>query len=128
MIDPIWITLDVAYAIHEEQLAEHGGGRGVRDPGLLESAVARPLNLFSFAERDLCSLAASYARGLAKNHPFVDGNKRTAFVIAVVFLRLNGLRAIADPGDAVVTMLGLADGSVSEEAFADWLRANTEPL
>jgi death-on-curing protein len=121
-----WITLDVALAIHEEQIAEHGGGEGVRDRGLLESALARPLNLVAYEAPDLPALAAALGFGLARNHPFVDGNKRTAFVAVEAFLGLNGLDLIAGDADCVLTMLSVASGDMSEAAFADWLRTHTK--
>ena len=121
-----WITVDVALAIHEEQIGEHGGGEGVRDRGLLESALARPLNLGAYEEPDLPALAAVLGFGLARNHPFVDGNKRTAFVAVEAFLGLNGLDLTAGDADCVLTMLSVAAGDMSEAAFADWLRAHTK--
>jgi len=125
--DPVWVTLDVVMAIHEEQLAEHGGPVGIRDQTLLESALGKPLNLLAFGESpDICALAASYAFGLARNHPFVDGNKRTAFVVCELFLALNGLELIASDADCVLKMLALAAGEIDEEAFAAWLRSAVE--
>ncbi len=123
----MWISLDVALAMHEAQIAEHGGGEGVRDQGLLESALARPFNLATYGEPDLCGLAASLGFGLARNHPFIDGNKRTAFVAVETFLGLNGLDLMADDADCVVTMLTLAAGEMTEDAFATWLRDHTAP-
>lgn len=122
-----WLTLDVILAIHEEQLAEHGGGEGLRDQGLLESALARPQNLAAYGEPDLPALAAALGYGLARNHPFVDGNKRTAFVAVETFLGLNGLDLIADDANCVITTLRLAAGDLPEEGFAAWLRDNTRP-
>lgn len=114
-------------AIHEAQLAEHGGSIGVRDQGLLESAVARPRQVFAYADSaDLAQLATAYAFGLAKNHAFVDGNKRTAWVVCAVFLELNGLRVTATQSDVVTAMLGVASGQTAEPDFADWLRQNSE--
>jgi death on curing protein len=107
-------------------LAEHGGASGVRDSGLLDSALARSRNLHARGENDLCTLAASYAFGIVRNHPFVDGNKRTAFLAAYVFLRLNGLDLIADKPGATWAMLALAAGDLSENEYAAWLRANTK--
>jgi death-on-curing protein len=120
----IWVTLTVAEAIHAEQLAEHGGGEGVRDTGLLESAMARPHNLASYGDPDVAALAAAYAYGLARNHPFVDGNKRTAAVISETFLMLNGHALTASDAELVVAILALAAGELSEEELADWLRAH----
>ena len=120
----VWITRDLALAIHERQLSEHGGGIGVRDENLLESALARPQQLFAYGDPapDLAALAASLACALAKNHPFVDGNKRTAHVCYYVFLALNDGHLDAPLDEMYVKMLGLAEGSLDEAAFADWLR------
>lgn len=118
----IWIDPTVVLAIHEEQLAEHGGSPGVRDVGLLESALARPMNLAAYGEPDVAELAASYGFGIARNHPFVDGNKRTAFVSVELFLRLNGYRLSADDSACVLTMLAVAAGEMGGASFADWLR------
>ena len=120
----IWISDKVALAIHDEQLAEHGGASGVRDLGLLESALARPLNLASYGEPDTAELGAAYAIAIARNHPFIDGNKRTAFMAMVLFLDLNGMRFEPSDGEAVLTMLGLAAGQVTDEAFTEWVRRN----
>ncbi len=120
----IWIERPLALAIHERQLAEHGGGVGVRDESLLESALARPQQLHACGDPppDLVDLAASLAFGLARNHPFVDGNKRTAHVCYRVFLALNGADITASDEDKYVAMLSLAEGSQSEAEFAAWLR------
>ncbi|MEX0959811.1 MAG: type II toxin-antitoxin system death-on-curing family toxin [Burkholderiales bacterium] len=118
----IWIDADVVLAVHDEQLAEHGGSAGIRDGGLLESALARPKNLTAYGDPDFADLAASYGFGIARNHPFVDGNKRTAFVSTELFLRLNGYRLAADDQSCVLTMLAVAAGEIDEAAFADWLR------
>jgi len=114
---------DVVLAIHRRQLAEHGGSEGVRDPGLLDSALARPKNLLAYAggEPDLPRLAASYAWGLSRNHPFVDGNKRTAYVVCRTFLKLNGLDLAADPEAKYLTFLQLAEGLLSEDELAAWI-------
>jgi death-on-curing protein len=120
--EPEWIPLAVALVIHERQLAEHGGGIGVRDEGLLESALARPINSWHYGEVDMAALAAAYAYDVARNHPFVDGNKRTAWVLARLFLRLNEVDLRFDPADAIRVMLALAAGEVSEEALAGWFR------
>jgi death-on-curing protein len=117
-----WLRDDLALAIHEEQLAENGGGEGVRDRGALESALARPRNLAAYGSPDDSALAAAYAFGVARNHPFVDGNKRTAWVLARLFLQLNGVRLEFRQGDAVLVMLSLAAGQISEEELADWFR------
>jgi death on curing protein len=118
----VWIDPRVLLAVHEEQLAEHGGASGTRDAGLFESALARPRNLAAYGEPDAAALAAAYGIGLAKNHPFVDGNKRTAFVAAELFLALNGWELVANDAECVVTMLGVAAGTVDEDTFARWLR------
>jgi death-on-curing protein len=124
--EPEWLSKAVILAIHDEQLAEHGGGEGVRDDGLLDAALARPRNRLAYdAAADLAALAAAYAFGLARNHPFIDGNKRTAFVAVELFLDLNGMSLAASDADCVLTMLRLAAGEIEEDAFADWLRANS---
>ena len=119
-----WIEKTFALAIHDRQLAEHGGGTGVRDESLLDSALARPQQLHAYGEPspDLADLAASLAFGLARNHPFVDGNKRTAQVCYRAFLVLNGMTVVASDEDKYVTMIALADGSLPEADFAAWLR------
>ena len=122
-----WLAADVLLAVHEEQLAEHGGAAGVRDTGLFESALARPQNLAAYGDPDAHALAAAYGVGLAKNHPFVDGNKRTAFVAVELFLALNGWQLLADDANCVLTMLGVASGAIDEPTFAQWLRAHAEP-
>ena len=121
-IEPIWLDADVALTIHDRQLAEHGGIAGVRDPGMLESALARPVNQWAYGEDDHAKLAAAYAFGVARNHPFGDGNKRTAWVLARLFLRLNGLELRFDPQDAITTVLALAAGELAEDELADWFR------
>jgi len=123
--EPIWVLRSVVDAMHDAQLAEHGGASGVRDMGFLESALARPQNLHAYGETDPCRLAAAYAFGIARNDPFVGGNKRTAFLAAYVFLRVNGLDLTADEVSVTVSMMALAAGETTEPAFADWLRANT---
>lgn len=122
--DWVWIDPGVVLAVHDEQLAEHGGAVGLRDAGLLESALARPRQLAAYGEPDVSDLAAAYAYGLARNHPFVDGNKRSAFVAAELFLALNGWRLAASDMDCVLQMLALAAGDLDEAGFAAWLRAN----
>jgi death on curing protein len=118
----VWIDPEVLHAVHEEQLAEHGGAVGLRDAGLFESAIARPLHLANYGNSDLADLAAAYGYGLARNHPFIDGNKRTAFVAVELFLALNGHSLTAGDADCVMTMLALAAGDLEEAAFAAWLR------
>ncbi len=126
MSEWVWIRSEIIYAIHAEQLAEHGGLPGLRDEGGLESAMSRPLNLAHYGDPDVFELAAAYAYGIARNHPFADGNKRTAFVTAVLFLELNGYRLTATKEDRVLTFLSLAAGEVAEEELADWIRSNSE--
>lgn len=123
----VWIERAVILAVHDMQLAEHGGGGGIRDVNLLESALARPLNLAAYGEPDAAALAAAYGYGISRNHAFIDGNKRTGFVAAELFLRLNGYQLTADDADCVLTMLAVAAGDVTEDEFADWLRRHTVP-
>ena len=122
--DWIWVALAVAEAAHLEQLAEHGGGQGVRDARLLDSAMARAQNLAAYGEPDAAALAAAYAFGIARNHPFVDGNKRTAAVVAETFLVLNGYALNATDAELVVAVLALAAGELSEKELADWFRGH----
>lgn len=121
---PGFIGAAVAMAVHDRQLAEHGGLAGVKDAGLLDSAMARPLNKFAYGENDLCALAAAYAFGIARNHPFADGNKRTAWVIARLFLKLNEVEIAFSKADAITMMLALASGELEENQVADWFRAH----
>lgn len=123
----IWLDAQVMLAVHEEQLAEHGGGSGVRDQGLFDSALNRPQNLAAYGDPDVAALAADYGFGLARNHAFVDGNKRTAFVAVELFLALNGWRLTADDAACVLTTLALAAGDLREDEFAQWLRAHIQP-
>lgn len=123
MSEPRWIGLTVALAIHSDQIREHGGSLGLRDRGLLESALARPRNLLQYQpESDLFSLAESYGFGIARNHPFVDGNKRVSFQVMYVFLGLNGLRIQSDEPEVVRMMLALASSELDEVGIAAWLR------
>jgi len=122
-----WLEEPVVWAIHEAQLAEHGGSAGVRDAGLLASALARPLNLAAYGEADAAALAAAYGFGVARNHPLIDGNKRTAFVCCELFLALNGQLLVADDALCVSTMLALAAGELPEADFAAWLRTHATP-
>lgn len=121
-----WVALDVATTAHDEQLAEHGGGEGVRDERLLESAMARPRNLAGYGNPDAAALAAAYAYGIARNHPFVDGNKRIAAIVSETFLILNGYRLKATDAELVVAFLALAAGELSEDEIADWFRERVE--
>lgn len=118
----VWIATTVAEAAHGEQLAEHGGQPGVRDAGALDSAMARPRNLALYGEPDLAALAAAYGFGIARNHPFVDGNKRTAAVVMETFLMLNGAALEASDAELVVAIQALAAGELGEDELADWLR------
>jgi death on curing protein len=127
MTEPVWVPATVVKAMHDAQLAEHGGAAGLRDHGLLESALARPRNLFAYGETDVCSLAAAYAAGIVKNHPFVDGNKRTAFLAGYVFLRRNGFDFEANEASTVAAVLALASGEATEAGFVNWLRDNAKP-
>ena len=124
MTDWVWPDRAVIVAVHEMQLAEHGGLAGVRDAGLLDSALSRAPNLAAYESPDTAALAAAYGWGISRNHPFIDGNKRTGFVAAELFLNLNGHELQATDADCVLTMLGVAAGEVSEEAFAAWLRCH----
>jgi death-on-curing family protein len=127
MAEPIWLDPRMIEAVHDRLLAEHGGGAGLRDEGLLASALARPRQLAAYGQPDLCDLAAAYAAGIVRNHPFVDGNKRTAFVAAYVFLARNGLKLTASEASATHSVLALAAGEMSEAAFSAWLRESTHP-
>ena len=121
-----WLDAALIHAVHEEQLAEHGGGSGVRDANLLASALARPEQLAHYGTPDIADIAASYGFGISRNHPFIDGNKRTAFVAVELFLALNGFDLMASDADCVVNMLDLAAGNLPESAFADWVRQNIQ--
>lgn len=122
-----WVDRRALLLLHADSLAEHGGAAGLRDEGLLDSALARPLNLAAYGEPDFAALAASYGVGLAKNHAFVDGNKRAAFLAVGLFLALNGQRLVASQVEATTTMLAVAEGSLDEAGFADWIRRHTQP-
>jgi death-on-curing protein len=118
----VWVTATVAIAAHAEQIAEHGGNEGIRDQGLLDSAMARAVNLAGYGKPDVADLAAAYAFGIARNHPFVDGNKRTAAVVSETFLMLNGYDLAATDAELVVAFVALAGGELSELEMADWFR------
>jgi death-on-curing protein len=122
----IWVADAVALAMHREQIAEHGGGDGVRDSGLFESAMARPQNLAAYGDPVAADIAASYAFGIARNHPFVDGNKRTAAAVSETFLVLNGHVLAATDAEVVVTFLALASGELTEHELADWFRERVQ--
>ncbi|MEM9169984.1 MAG: type II toxin-antitoxin system death-on-curing family toxin [Pseudomonadota bacterium] len=123
----VWVPKRTVVGIHQKSLERYGGAAGVRDAALLESALARPENLAAYGDPSVFDLAAAYGFGLVRNHPFVDGNKRTAFLTASLFLSLNGLRLDADEPDATATMLAFAAGAIDEAAFADWLRRVSAP-
>lgn len=126
--EPTWLTRPILEALHTDQIAEHGGGAGIRDEGLLESALARPQQRWHYeSETDLAALAAAYAFGIAKNHPFVDGNKRAALVGAYTFLALNDFELEAPETETVSIVLGTAEGSISEEELAAWIRSHLIP-
>jgi death on curing protein len=122
-----WIDPSAILAIHDAQVAEHGGSAGIRDAGLLESALARPENPLAYGTPDFADRAAAYGFGIARNHPFPDGNKRTAFVAVELFLAINGRRLDADDIECVMTMLAVAAGEMDEQAFASWIRAHAGP-
>ena len=124
--DWVWIDPIVIEAIHDAQLAEHGGLAGVRDAGMLASALARPTNLALYGDPDVAALAAAYGYGISRNHAFIDGNKRTGFVAAELFCALNGYELIANDAECVLTMLAVAPGEITEAAFADWLRTHLQ--
>ncbi|MBC7769496.1 MAG: type II toxin-antitoxin system death-on-curing family toxin [Phycisphaerales bacterium] len=126
MTEPRWLPKDLILAVHNRQLAEHGGARGVRDEGLLESALARPQNLFAYGENDAVALAGAYAFGIARNHPFVDGNKRTAFVACELFLVANGRELVASDEECLAMMLSLAASEIDEAQYAAWLRESVQ--
>jgi len=122
-----WIDRQTLVLLHDESLVEHGGASGLRDEGLLQSALARPLNLVAYGTPDLAELAAAYGVGLAKNHPFTDGNKRAAFLAVGLFLALNGQRLVATQADATLTMLDVAASAIDEPTFAQWIRTYIQP-
>jgi death-on-curing protein len=124
----VWLDPEALIAAHEEQLAEHGGAAGMRDRGLFESALARPQNLAVYGDPDVSTLAAAYGFGLAKNHAFIDGNKRVALVALESFLLLNGHQLVADDAQAVLVILSVAAGSFDQKELADWIMKNIEPL
>ncbi|MEN8175606.1 MAG: type II toxin-antitoxin system death-on-curing family toxin [Pseudomonadota bacterium] len=126
MSEPVWVRDDVIIAIHERVLADHGGPSGIRDSGLLESALTRPQQIHAYDDPDLAELAAAYTSGIIRNHPFVDGNKRVGFMAAYVFLATNGVAVTANEASAVQAVLGFAAGDLTEKQFAQWLRDNSE--
>lgn len=122
-----WVDQRSLMLLHDESLAEHGGASGIRDEGLLKSALARPLHLLAYEQPDLARLAAAYGVGLAKNHPFIDGNKRAAFLAIGLFLALNGQRLVVSQAEATLTVFAVAASEIAEPAFADWIRAHMQP-
>ncbi len=127
MSEPVWLLRSVIEAIHDMQIAEHGGAGGLRDTGMLDSALTRPATLFGYGETDIFRLAGAYAFGLVRNHPFVDGNKRVALLASYIFLRVNGYALIAEEASAASAVLALAAGEITEADFTAWLKANCEP-
>ncbi len=128
MKEPLWLSKAVVLAIHDRLLADYGGSDGLRDDGLLESALGKPRNLFACGKPGVFALAASYAFGIVRNHPFIDGNKRTGFVVAAAFLDCNGMELTATEVDATVKTLGLAANEINEEQYAAWLAENCRRL
>ena len=124
MSEPVWLSAELVIAIHEEQLRIYGGPPGIRDRGMLESALGRAPNKWSYGETDLAALAAAYAYGIAKNHPFVDGNKRASLLSLITFLGLNGVDFVVAEADAAAAILGLAAGEIEEEGLTRWIRDN----
>jgi death-on-curing protein len=124
MSEPIWLDVEILIDLHAEQLALYGGPDGIRDQGILESALGRPVNKFAYRETDIAALAAAYAFGIARNHPFVDGNKRAAFGAMIVFLGLNGIDFLVPPENATAMILALAAGEVNEDGLTRWIRDN----
>jgi death on curing protein len=123
-VEPLWLDVDEVIDMHAEQLSMFGGPEGLRDRAMLESALMRPVNQWHYGEADMAALAAAYAFGLARNHPFVDGNKRIAFLSMLAFLRMNGIGFAPDPGQATAIILSLAAGEVSEASLTRWIRDN----
>ena len=126
MKEPVWVLREVVLMAHEQSLAQFGGSEGVRDEGLMDSALGKPRNLFAYGQPSLFELAASQAFGLVRNHPFIDGNKRTGFIVALTFLQLNGWRLEASEVDATLRTLALAAGEMTEAAYAEGLKANSK--
>lgn len=128
MTRPNWLPEWLVYEVDDDQIAEHGGAPGVRDAGLLESALARPLNAFAYGVEDIFDLAALYAAGIVKNHPFIDGNKRTGFILSELFLNANGWWLDATDDDVIASVLLLAGGEWNDLNYAAWLRENSSPI
>lgn len=128
MNEPVWVNVEAVLIFHEENLVQFGGSSGIRDRGAIESALARPQNLFAYGQPDLFDLAAAYTAGLSQNHGFVDGNKRTAFLTGVVFLAENRYDVVAEQAEVIAAMLELADHQLDEVGYAQWLRDHTIPV
>ena len=128
MKEPVWVLREVVFLAHEQSLARFGGSSGLRDEGLLDSALGKPLNLFAYGRPTIFDLAASYAFGLVKNHPFLDGNKRAGFIVALTFLQINGWHLQASEVDATIRTLALAADEMTKAAYADWLKANSKKV
>jgi death-on-curing protein len=128
MSEPIWVPNRAVYIIHDRQIARHGGASGLRDDGLLQNALQRPVNKWQYENAETFQCASAYAFGIAKAHAFVDGNKRTAFVTSVTFLRLNGWHFVTEPVEGVTFMEDLASGAVSEESFRNWLEQSSTKI
>jgi death on curing protein len=128
MSEPVWIDEELALAIHERQLVEHGGAEGLRDEALLQSALGRAPNHFAYESTDIVELASKYTAGIVENHPFIDGNKRTGFVVGVLFLELNGYRFTASEEAAAQAVIDLAAGKMDEDGFCEFLRTNSEKV
>lgn len=126
--EPVWIAKKLVMAVHHELLERHGGARGLRDEKLLESALARPQNLFAYADPGLCDMAAAYAGGIIRNHPFADGNKRTGFVLAAIFLDSNGLEMTATEEEVVAMTVAFAADEIEEAGYTQWLKDKTRPF
>jgi death on curing protein len=127
LTEPVWVNPAAVTRFHDDSLMEFGGSPGIRDPGAIESALARPRNLFAYGQPDLCDLAAAYTAGVCQNHGFVDGNKRTAFLAGFVFLHENAYTILAEQAEIVAAMLSLADHTLDEAGYAAWLREHTDP-
>lgn len=128
MTEPVWVPLQAVYIIHDRQIARHGGAAGIRDTALIETGFARPRNKYAYEQADVMTCAAAYGFGIAKAHGFIDGNKRTAFVVTATFLRLNGYHLRPDPAEGVAAMEDLAAGKLSENGFRDWLAQTVEAV
>ena len=126
MGEPIWISSTIVQFIHDDQIASHGGAYGLLNSGMLESALSRPQNLYAYEQADLFTLAAAYGYGIAKNHAFIDGNKRTAFMVMFTFLQVNDWRLMVPEPEVIITMQQLAAGEISETLLVDWLRENSQ--